>query len=80
MKKKLRLDLESLTVTSFGTDEAQRQARGTVHARGNIPPAESYNCETAGASCYYSNCPNVFNTCGYSCNCVTDTDNPVFCH
>jgi hypothetical protein len=73
-KLKLKLNFEALTVTSFDTDAAPRNERGTVHANGNVP------AETAAASCYYSGCPNIYNTCGYSCNCVTDTDNVVFCH
>jgi hypothetical protein len=77
--RKLKLNLEALAITTFDTDAAPAQARGTVQGHYNIP-ANSANCETALASCDYSACPNIYNTCGYSCNCVTDTDNVVFCH
>lgn len=77
---KLKLDPEALAITSFDTSSAPR-ARGTVQAHMPHIPAEDtqYTCETAAESCYHSNCPNLYNTCGYSCNCVTDT-RLVFCH
>ncbi len=78
--KKVKLDLDTLSVTSFGTDAAPEQARGTVLGRGYAPPPETHTCETAQASCQYSACANIYNTCGYSCDCVTSTANDVFCH
>jgi hypothetical protein len=79
--KKIKLDLDALSVTSFDTDATTEPRAGSVVAHGRIPVEETYyTCETAGPSCYHSACPNVFNTCGYSCDCVTTTGNPVFCH
>jgi hypothetical protein len=72
--KKVRLNLDALKVTSFDTETSPRGERGTVRAHGNVP------AETGAVSCYYSGCANIYNTCGWSCNCVTDTDNVVFCH
>ncbi|HEX8391320.1 MAG TPA: hypothetical protein VF665_03095 [Longimicrobium sp.] len=79
---KLKLDLDELAVTSFDVDDnGGSLERGTVEGQGIKPVQETeYNCETGQASCYYSACANIYNSCGYSCNCVTNTDNVVFCH
>lgn len=80
--RKVKLDLESLTVMSFDTSDAPRHARGTVQARMPHHPAEEtdHTCETAAESCRHSDCPNINNSCGYSCDCVTTTGDRVFCH
>ena len=77
----MKLDLDALAVTSFDVDDAPNRERGTVHGLGIKPVEETeYTCETAQASCQYSACGDPLNSCGWSCNCVTDTDNVVFCH
>ena len=44
--RKLRLNVEDLSVTSFQTGEETESARGTVHANGNIPvpDTQQYTC------------------------------------
>jgi len=70
---KIRLDIDSLAVTSFDPEGTEGPARGI------IPLPDTYTCETAIVSCNYSACANYMSDCAYSCNCVTSTANVVFC-
>src|SRR5207244_4359695 len=48
--RKLKLDLESLTIESFATELADARPRGTV--AGRMVPADSYDCGYTEAECH----------------------------
>ncbi|HSU12545.1 hypothetical protein [Longimicrobium sp.] len=74
MNRKLRLDLDQLTVDSFAVS-ARLEGAGTVRAQGEVPPQEPVSdydgvCNTYQASCNGScaSCVNTcWNTCGNTC-------------
>lgn len=74
--RKLKLDVEKLEITSFGTEE-QELARGTVDGRGNQTAASApWTCaffETCPAGC-----ESGVNTCGSTCGSVC-ADSMGFC-
>jgi hypothetical protein len=74
--RKLRLDLDQLTVESFALMGGAADGAGTVRAHGELPPDEPASdwegvCNTYGVSCNGScgSCLSVcYATCGNSCN------------
>ena len=59
--KKLRLDIESIAVESFATDERTGERRGTVH--GHV----SFRCSVdPDNTCAAETCDNAY-TCALSC-------------
>ncbi|HEX8692711.1 MAG TPA: hypothetical protein VF746_09845 [Longimicrobium sp.] len=72
--KKLTLNLEALAVESFATDDAERGAKGTVHAHnhtrgghvtcgGTCDAANTCDCQiTSPVSCLETQCNDTF--CG----------------
>lgn len=80
--RKIKLDLDALNVVSFDTQNRAGGASGSVHANVQVPPTEqTYTCQTAGPSCYVTQCPDPFYSCGaYSCDCTSPTIGPVICH
>ena len=52
MSKKLHLNVETLSVNSFATQETREEARGTVHGQAKAP------CRTEILSC-----PGTYHTC-----------------
>jgi hypothetical protein len=72
--RKLKLDLDQLTVDSFDTDADDGAQRGTVeaHSLRCVSPFETcealscnYTCGTCNATC--ASCASCFNTCGNTC-------------
>lgn len=67
---KLKLDLDQLSVESFGTD-APEALRGTVEARSHLCSAFDtcascdYTCGTCNPSC--ASCVSCYNTCDNTC-------------
>jgi hypothetical protein len=64
--KKIRLNLDALSVESFDTTAAEAKARGTVH--GNAESFQVYCSD--GSTCYESACGSCVSQCG-SCNDAT---------
>jgi len=80
MKKKLTLDVDALSVSSFQTDGAE-DGPGTVRGHGAEPTPPYYAC-TCAASC---DCPSAYYWCGdgyytlYSCD-YTKNESCVISH
>jgi hypothetical protein len=64
--RKLRLDLEELTVESFEMDE-QEGSRGTV--QGHAP--ETWGCDSRGCDTYWS-CEGGASRCDWLCSATND--------
>ena len=87
MNRKLRLDLEQLTVESFSISADGGDGTGTVRAHGKVPPdepASDYDgvCGTYYESCNGS-CASCVNSCWNSCvgTCVScNVTCPQSCH
>jgi hypothetical protein len=67
--KKIRLDLDALSVESFDTTKSEEETRGTVE--GNAESFQAY-C-TDGNTCYESVCGTCNTQCG-SCHDATCGD------
>ena len=84
--RKLRLDVEQLSVESFTL--AGEEGAGTVRAHGEVPlqePASDYNgeCGTNYASCNGTcvSCPNTcYATCGTTCAASCNNTCQLSCH
>jgi hypothetical protein len=86
MIRKLRLDLDQLTVDSFAASDGV-EGMGTVRAHGPYPPkdpASDYNgvCDTYQASCNGS-CASCVDTCWSTCGATCASCNftcELSCH
>lgn len=86
--RKLRLDLEQLTVDSFAVSAGGADGAGTVRAHGEVPPQEPASdwdgvCDTYYASCRGScaSCMSVcYATCGVTCDVSCNFTCQLSCH
>lgn len=76
--RKLKLDLDSLRVDSFETNDEEKVPRGTV--RGHVDYTNPIVCDTA-VDCSFNTClSNCFTECAVTCYQTCEFTCEMSCH